>query len=85
MKRITATHFLRFLDNLGLFGEFWSEFYKVRNGRRMTLREFAHFPSLPPEKFLTSAFPWKDTDAGFAFWERIHRRWLRRIGRDASK
>lgn len=85
MKHTTVTQFYRFLDSLGLFGEFWSEFYKVRNGRRMTFRAFEYFSTLPPERFLTSAFPWKKTDAGYAFWERVHRRWLRRIGCGASK
>lgn len=80
MKRATITQFNRFLDSLGLFGEFWSEFYRVHNGRRKTLREFEYFPTLLPERFLVSAFPWQNSDAGYAFWEKVHCRWLRHIG-----
>ena len=80
MKRVTITHFYCFLDRLGLYGEFWSEYYKIRNGRRMTYRERYHFQFIPPEKFVTSAFPWADTDSGHDFWVIIHRRWLRHIG-----
>lgn len=85
MKRVTIVHFYRFLDDLGLFGEFWSEYYKIRNGRRMTLRERYHLHTLPPEKFVSSAFPWMYTDFGFDFWENINRRWLRHIGCKDSK
>lgn len=85
MERITITQFYRFLDSLGLFGEFWAEFYKIRSGRRLTLREFKNFPKLPPAEYLPSAFPWDDTDAGREFWENVHRRWLRRIDCDNQK
>lgn len=85
MKRVTITHFYRFLDDLGLFGEFWSEFYKVRDGRRRTLRERYRLQFVPPEKFVFSAFPWVDTDFGHNFWENVHRRWLRHIGRKDLK
>lgn len=85
MKRVTIMHFYRFLDNLGLFGEFWSEFYKLRDGRRTTLRDRYRLQFLPPEKFVLSAFPWMDTDRGHIFWEDIHCRWVRHIGRKGLK
>lgn len=85
MKPITVTRFYCFLDDLGLFGEFWSEYYKVRNGRRMTLRDRSCFQFVSPKKFVSSAFPWNDTDSGYDFWANIHHRWLRHIGRKDSK
>lgn len=85
MKRVTITHFYRFLDDLGLFGEFWTEYYKVRNGRRMTFRDRRCFQFVAPKKLVSSAFLWKDTDFGYDFWENIHHRWLRHIGCKDSK
>lgn len=85
MERATITHFYRFLDDLGLFGEFWTEYYKVRNGRRMTYRDRRCFQFVKPKKFVSSAFPWNDTDFGYDFWANIHNRWLRHIGCKDSK
>lgn len=79
METPTITRFYRFLDSLGLFGEFWAEFYKIHYGRRRTLREFEYFQKLSPMEYLTSAFPWEETDAGFYFWRDIDRRWQRRL------
>ena len=80
MSCATFTQFCCFLDDIGLFGEFWSEFYKIRGGRRMTLREYNYFSTIPPERFVSSAFPWNATTLGDMFWRRIHHRWLRCIG-----
>lgn len=85
MKRTAVTRFHRFLDDLGLFGEFWSEYYKVRDGRRMTLRDRCYFQSVSPKKLVSSAFPWNDTDFGYDFWANIHHRWLCHIGCKDSK
>lgn len=79
MKTPAITQFYRFLDSLGLFGEFWAEYYKIRCGRRRTLREFEYFLKLSPKEYLSSAFPWAETDAGFYFWRDIDRRWQRRL------
>ena len=85
MKRVTVTHFYRFLDNLGLFGEFWTEYYKVRNGSRKTFCDRRCFQSISPRRFVSSAFPWQDADFGYDFWRNIHLRWLRHIGCEDSK
>lgn len=79
METPTITRFYRFLDSLGLFGEFWVEYYKIRCGRRRTLREFEYFLKLSPKEYLTSAFPWTETNAGYHFWKDIDRRWQRRL------
>ena len=79
METPTITRVYRFLDSLGLFGEFWVEYYKIRCGRRRTLREFEYFLKLSPKEYLSSAFPWDETDAGYYFWRDIDRRWQRRL------
>lgn len=79
MKNATVTQFYSFLDSLGLFGEFWAEYYKIRDGRRRTLCEYKYFLKLLPKEYLSSAFPWAETDAGYYFWRDIDRRWQRRL------
>ena len=85
MKRVTIAQFYSFLDNLGLFGEFCSEFYKIRNGRGMTLLEYNYFSTISPARFVSAAFVWDDTDSGYDFWKDVHFRWLRRINCNNQK
>lgn len=85
MSHATITQFYRFLDSIGLFGEFWSEYYKIRDGRRRTFNEYEAFLKLSPETYVSSAFPWNSTTSGAMFWRSIHYRWLRRIGCNDQK
>lgn len=77
MKTPTIARFYRFLDRLGLFGEFWAEFYRVHYGRRRTLRGLENFLKVPPENYLRCAFIWANSDKGHQFWRNIDDRWQR--------
>ena len=85
MTTVTIDHFNRFLDDLGIFNEFWYEFFKVPGRGVITLKYYKKYLALPPERYISSAFPWRDSVSGRAFWETIQTLWSIRIKRILNK
>ena len=85
MTTVTIDHFNRFLDDLGIFDEFWCEFFKVSGKGTITLKRYKEYLALPPERYITSAFLWRDSASGCAFWGIIQVLWNTRIKRIRNK
>lgn len=85
MTTVTIDHFNRFLDDLGIFNEFWSEFFKAPGRGVITLKYYKKYLALPPERYISSAFPWRDSVSGCAFWGTIQILWHNRVRRILNK
>lgn len=84
MTTVTINHFNQFLDELGIFNRFWYEFFKAGRGV-VTLKYYKRYLALPPERYISSAFSWRGSVSGRAFWETIQTLWHIRIERIRHK
>ena len=63
--------FEQFLTDNGIYEEFMDEFDRHRT---VSIGQF--YNSLPPDKYITSAFEWDKTIGGVGYWGAINDKWV---------